>query len=98
MKHYRLHAGKNPSKLDLCQLVATYEIKNQIRAYNETTIEYSVKSLVGHHVGDEHTEDLFRVEWEGYVGEDTWEPESGLPPELVLEFRTRHLGLDASSR
>jgi hypothetical protein len=71
-------------------LVATYEIAWNLPAYDETPDEYTIQGLVGYYAGKDGDEDLFRVAWTGYVGQDTWEPESGLPPELVLEFRTEN--------
>jgi hypothetical protein len=89
MIQYGLSIGVDRRKESFCRSVATYEIENRIRAYDETNDEYPVKGIVDYYAGRHDTEDLFRVEWEGYSGQDTWEPESGLPSDMVLDFHKR---------
>jgi hypothetical protein len=88
VKNYGVVIIGSRRKAALCLAVATYEIQNNLRAYNESTEEYVVEEIRGYRPGGRDREDYFRVAWEGYMGEDTWEPESGLPPGMIREFRT----------
>lgn len=90
MKKYGVVVMGDRRKPALCLAVATYEIKNNVRAYNESTEEYVIREITAHRPGTKDTEDHYRVVWEGYVDEDTWEPESSLPQCLIRKFHDGH--------
>ena len=52
--------------------------------------EYEISRLVAAGY-DDNNQLLFKVRWKGYgPSDDTWEPETSLPPSLVAEFKRKH--------
>ena len=92
-KQYGMSADvyKGAPKAVLSHMVATYESRHDLHAFDETVETYPIRDIIGYRVGRNGKEDEFLVVWEGYVGKDSWEPASGLPDEITTAFLTKQV-------
>jgi hypothetical protein len=77
---------RKESKKRIVQVPESVEMLQSDDGMLYRDVEYVINDLMAADY-DDQGHSIYRVRWEGYsVDEDTWEPESALPQELVIHF------------